>query len=145
MDKPTENCQVRRWDLLRSELKNLNAAEARVFLANGSPATLIDCRKPTEVAELRLPRALNIDYLAYDFWEKVTQLPRDGVYFVYCNSGRRSARVCTLMKNGGFLSVYNLNCGLQEWVQTLGDEELEKGLKTSGVSVAIRVLCVRCL
>lgn len=127
MKRQVENCRVKRWDLLRNELKNLSAAEARYFLAAHSSCTLIDCRKPTEVALLRLPRGVNVDYLAYDFWDKISQLPKDGTYFVYCNSGRRSARACTLMKNGGFRSVYNLSGGLREWVEVLGDEELLRG------------------
>jgi rhodanese-related sulfurtransferase len=122
MEKEQDNCKIKRWDLLKAHLNNLGPEKARDFIATHPDCTIIDCRRPEEFEMLRLPNAVNIDYLAYDFWQRIEQLPSNKTYLIYCNTCRRSTRSCTLMQNGGFSSVYNLDGGLQAWVTTLGDD-----------------------
>ena len=50
--------------------------------------------------------------LGYDFLEIMDSLEKEGTYVVYCRTGRRSVRTCTLMKNAGFKNIYNLDGGL---------------------------------
>ena len=38
-------------------------------------------------------------------------------YFIYCRSSRRSVRACTLMRNGGFQELYNMDGGLAAWTE----------------------------
>lgn len=108
----SDHCNIKRWDLLKGKLNNITAADLLDWQAAYPEAVIIDCRRAEEFARLSLPGAVNIDYLAYDFWERITQLPLDGVYLLYCNSCRRSTRACTLMQNGGFTHVFNLEGGL---------------------------------
>lgn len=123
----SNECNIRRWDLLKSQLQNLTVEEVEQFLQHYPDALLIDCRQPHEFAMVRFPEATHLDYLAYEFWEKVSALPKDGTYLLYCNTSRRSTRACTLMKNGGFANVYNLDGGLKAWIDTKGDEALVRG------------------
>ncbi len=125
----SNECNIRRWDLLKGQLRNLKVGEVEQFLLDHPDTVLIDCRQPKEFDMVRFPQAINYDYLAYDFWEKVNTLPKDQTYLVYCNTCRRSTRSCTLMKNGGFTEVYNLEGGLKAWVDTFGDEALVRGAK----------------
>ena len=125
MSEEQDQCKIKRWDILKQKLQNISPTQALEWLTTRTDLTIIDCRKPTEYAQIRIPNALHIDYLAYDFWEKISELPLDGQYLVYCNSCRRSTRACTLMMNGGFEHVYNLDGGLNAWGKVLGREGLE--------------------
>lgn len=119
-----KNNKVSRWSLLKSQLNNLDPDEFRMAIEHESNGVLIDCRKPQEVAQGKIPGAINIDYLAPDFWEQIEQLDAGQTYFVYCRSGRRSIRTCTLMENGGFTRVFNLDGGLNAWITYFGVESL---------------------
>jgi rhodanese-related sulfurtransferase len=123
----SEDCKIKRWDLLKTQLHNVKAQEAIELLAAHPSMMVIDCRQPKEYAMVRLPQAENIDYLEATFWEQLRDLPREEPYLVYCNTCRRSTRACTLMKNGGFEKVYNLDGGLQSWIEECGDGGLVRG------------------
>ncbi|MCB0633343.1 MAG: rhodanese-like domain-containing protein [Saprospiraceae bacterium] len=116
--------KLSRWELLKSQLNNLDPEEFQAYWQADADAVLIDCRSHKEVAVGKIPGAINIDYLAPDFWEQIEQLDADRPYYVYCRSGRRSIRTCTLMQNGGFPSVYNLEGGLNAWVTVFGPDAL---------------------
>jgi rhodanese-related sulfurtransferase len=121
-----ENCKIKRWDILKSKLNNLSPEEFVEFMAKHPDVVLIDCRKPDEHRTIYIPNSLNYDYLGEDFWEEMEILPLEKTYLVYCNSSRRSIRTCTLMQNGGFKQVYNLDGGLNRWVEELGEQGLER-------------------
>lgn len=107
-------CQLRRWDVLKSQLNNLNAVEFDRTIQNTPNAIVLDVRTAEEYKQGHYPGARNIDYLADGFLDLLDQMDLHSKYFVYCRSGRRSVRVCTLMVNGGFTKVYNLDGGLNE-------------------------------
>ncbi|WP_044086366.1 rhodanese-like domain-containing protein [Lewinella cohaerens] len=123
----SEDCKIKRWDQLKTQLHNVKAKEAIELLAAHPGMMVIDCRQPKEYSMVRLPKAVNVDYLEASFWEYVRKLPKDEPYLVYCNTCRRSTRVCTLMKNGGFEKVYNLDGGLKAWIDDCGDGALVRG------------------
>ena len=105
-------CSVSRWDLLKSQLNNL---EPEVFLKKAikkSNAILLDVRTASEYGSGTIVGAKNMDYLGDQFWDQFEALPKDSALFVFCRTGRRSARVCTLMRNAGFTEVYNMEGGL---------------------------------
>jgi rhodanese-related sulfurtransferase len=112
--------KLSRWQLLKSQLNNLEPEAFQSAWETDDDAVLIDCRSHTEVAGGKIPGAINIDYLTPDFWEQLEQLDAERSYYVYCRSGRRSIRTCTLMQNGGFSKVYNLDGGLNGWIAVFG-------------------------
>ena len=122
-----DNCNVRRWDLLKRKLNNIPVEEFEAFMSQNPDTILIDCRKPEEHVTIRIPNSKNFNYLSYDFWDELEQLPLDKTYLVYCNTCRRSIRSCTLMQNGGFQHVYNLDGGLREWLEKKGEAGLIRG------------------
>jgi rhodanese-related sulfurtransferase len=108
----SDACKVRRWDLLKQQLKNYSPQAFREAMSRYPEAVLIDCRTAAEYAGGHLEGALNLDYLDYDFLEKLEALDPDKTYLVYCRTGRRSVRTCMLMKNSGIPEAYNLDGGL---------------------------------
>lgn len=116
-------CKTPRWRILKAALNNLSAEafKEKMVLDN---SIVVDVRKPAEFQEMRLPNAIHIDYFEAAFWDKILQLDKTKDILVYCRSGRRSIRVCTLMKNGGFdaAKVFNLNGGLIEWMERFSSE-----------------------
>ena len=115
MDK---SCKTPRWQMLKAQLNNLVPQQFLEVLQNSNKPIVIDVRTPQEFLIGHIPNAMNIDYLSDDLWERLEGLPKDSDYLIYCRSGRRSIRTCTLMKNGGFDSqkIYNLEGGYERWV-----------------------------
>ncbi len=107
-------CKISRWDQLKRALNNLSGPEFKEAMEK-SDGILLDVRRQEEFTQGHLPNAANLDYLAYDFIDQMEQLDPEQTYLVYCRSGRRSIRACTLMQNGGFQKVYNLDGGLKNW------------------------------
>lgn len=112
-----QHCEVNRWQLLKSQLNNILPKDFLAAAAATEKAILVDVRTPEEYEFYHLPGAIHLDYLGPDFIDELEQMDADAHYFVYCRSGRRSVRACTLMRNGGFTHIYNLDGGLALWEQ----------------------------
>ena len=87
-------------------------------LAQAEDAYLIDCRTPGEVAGGTLPGAINLDYNAPDFRERVAALDREHAVFVYCQAGGRSARSAAVLRELGFARVVDLEGGYGAYLQS---------------------------
>lgn len=74
--------------------------------------TILDVRTQEEYDEGHLPDATLIDFYSTDFEEKLSTLDRNKTYLVYCRSGNRSGQTMNMMKEAGFLQVYNLSGGV---------------------------------
>lgn len=107
-------CPVPRWQLLKQQLDNVDTA-AFDALRTEDKYKLLDVRTADEFAAFHLPEAVNLDYLGATFLEDLENLDPDGHYLVYCRSGRRSVRACTLMKNAGFTHLKHLDGGLNAY------------------------------
>ena len=82
----------------------------------GAPNTVIlDVRTPAETAGGVIDGAIELNYRAPDFAEKVAALDKDKTYLVYCAAGGRSAKACEIMQDAGFKEVYNLKGGYGAW------------------------------
>jgi len=76
---------------------------------------LIDVRTPEEVAEGTIAGAINFDFRADDFTEKLKVLDKDKAVYVFCRSGGRSANAAAIMKELGFSEIYDLEGGITAW------------------------------
>ena len=79
------------------------------------PFAIIDVRTPEEYAEGHLENAVNIDFNADDFEDRINELNRDNTYVVYCRSGVRSGSALDAMRQLGFSEVYNVLGGIIDW------------------------------
>ena len=113
------SCKTSRWRQLKAQLNNVDAEGFLALNAKYPEATIIDVRTPGETSSGSLKEAIHLDYLGYDFIDRLEEMDPEATYLVYCRSGRRSIRACTLMKNSGFTNVYNLDGGLVVWAEAL--------------------------
>ena len=121
--KKDKSCKTPRWRMLKSQLNNLSAQEFITASNTCRDVIIIDVRTENEYKFGHLPNSINMDYFAEDFLEKIENLEKEKDYFVYCRSGRRSIRVCTWMRNGGFdnQKVFNLDKGFGDLVEQFPD------------------------
>jgi MoaE-MoaD fusion protein len=107
----------------RPGVRALHATEAASLLDD--PAVVVlDLRTDAELAQARLPRAVQLDYHAPGFARRLEALDRDTTYLMYCRSGQRSGDARTMMTGLGFRDVVDVSGGLIQWVNAglpLGD------------------------
>jgi len=93
---------------------SLSPEEFNTKFRNTSKAILVDVRTEAEVKEGTLTGAQNIVY-DDSFANKLNGLQKDIPIFVYCAKGKRSEKAAQIMKDQGFLEVYQLQGGLDAW------------------------------
>lgn len=89
--------------------------EAFATLAESPGTVLLDVRTPQEFATGHLRNAVNIDFNAPDFADRVAGLDRTATYAVYCRSGNRSGQALQLMTHAGFENAAHLDGGIVAW------------------------------
>lgn len=110
-EKITNTCPVSRWTLLKATLQNLSYENFLRLRTNDNCITL-DVRTKEEFESGTLSNAIHLDYLSHDLADQVESLDPDKNYFIFCRTGRRSARVSIILKNMGFKNIFNLEDGL---------------------------------
>jgi len=109
--KPSNNANAdtssRQVEAQKPEISSQEALD----LVQNQGFTFIDVRTPKEIADGKMEGALEINYKADDFQEKISQLDRDGKYVLYCRSGGRSGQAWTLMNELGFKNVKDATDG----------------------------------
>jgi rhodanese-related sulfurtransferase/rubrerythrin len=110
------------WKSLLKPANNLNAEEAREFMASRSDEDyqLLDVRQPKEYEAEHLPgaRLIPLKQLA----EGLKDLDEGKPVLVYCAVGGRSRAAAQFLAGQGFDEVYNISGGIKKW----------QGLKASG-------------
>ena len=76
---------------------------------------LLDVRTPLEFNSGAIEGAVNVDYNAPDFMEKIVAYPKDQPVLVYCGSGVRSGLAAKVMDSLGFVKIYDLQGGYLKW------------------------------
>ncbi|MBU2997152.1 rhodanese-like domain-containing protein [Cellulophaga baltica] len=85
--------------------------------------TLLDVRTPEEFEEGHLPNALNINLFDENFVAQVnSRVSKDKKVFVYCKSGRRSAKASKKIDSLGF-SVVDLLGGYLAFKKAIEEEK----------------------
>lgn len=117
MEKPPkkgeiEICEVPRWQMIKSELSNFHYIDFVNTFNSTDNAMLIDVRTSAEFESGHLEGAVNLNYLSDDLADQLEKLDISKEYFIYCRTGRRSLRICIILKNLGCKYVYNLEDGI---------------------------------
>lgn len=107
-----DGCSVPRWQMIKEGLNNLNYDAFVEAYPSDKNGVCLDARTPQEFEQGHLEGAININYLSHDLASELEKLPKDKTYYVCCRSGRRSLRICVLLKNMGY-TVYNLDGGMR--------------------------------
>ena len=94
--------------------KDVTTSEFNDFIKKGE-GQLIDVRTPNEFESGNIAPSTNIDFYSPGFQDQLTKLDKNKPVYLYCRSGRRSGITMNLMKDMGFIAVYNLDGGIIEW------------------------------
>lgn len=97
------------------EIQVLTPQEFNDAMADKKDIQLIDVRTPEEFAEGHLENALNIDVLETDFITEVEKLNLEEPIYLYCRSGKRSAKAALILKDVGFKEIYDMQGGFLLW------------------------------
>ncbi|MFD0048186.1 rhodanese-like domain-containing protein [Actinomycetes bacterium NPDC127524] len=93
-------------------MKHLSAKELQQKLNSGEKLNIIDVRETSEVAEGKIPSAINIPLGLVEF--RLQDLDKSKEYIVVCRSGGRSSKAGALLENRGF-QVVNMDGGMLAW------------------------------
>ena len=104
-----ESCSTR-WEMIKQRLNNVPPGDFVSFCLR--PDVIVaDVRTRGEFDHAHVKGAMHLDYLAEGLIDKLEKLDPTLTYLVYCKTGRRSLRVCTLMDNLGFKDAWHLDGG----------------------------------
>lgn len=84
-------------------------------LANGESVRLLDIRTPGEVTQGAIPGYEHIPMHLIPL--RLTDLPRDQEFIVYCRSGARSYHACMFLMQQGYTRAVNLRGGIMAWAR----------------------------
>ncbi len=96
------------------------AAAADVIAQAPAGLVVLDIRTPEEFTAGALPNAINLDFYAADFQDRLADLDTSVPYVMYCNSGNRSSTAARMMEDLGFAEVYEIDGGIQSWARAGG-------------------------
>ena len=96
-------------------VQDVTPVDAQKLLADNKEVRVLDVRTPEEYAEGHIAGAVNVDFKAADFADKVDKLDKNTAYIVHCRSGKRSSGSLAILKDKGFGSIYHLNKGFNAW------------------------------
>lgn len=100
---------------IAQEIEVLTPTEFHDAMMKNKDIQLIDARTPAEFEEGHLQDALNIDVLETDFKTKAEKLNVEKPIYVYCRSGKRSAKAALILKESGFKEIYDMQGGYLQW------------------------------
>lgn len=111
----------------------VKAEDVPKVLEKDPKIVIVDLRTPEEFAEGHIAKAVNINFLAEDFAEKLAKLDRDKTYLMHCRSGGRSSASLETWKKLGFKKVIHLDSGILGYqkagLKVVKEEKAEKAEK----------------
>lgn len=101
------------FTMFKEKVNTMSMAEAKRELQNNKTIQLIDVRSREEYKEAHIPQSKNypLDELA-GIENKLKD--KNQKLFVYCYSGARSKRACSLLNKMGYTDVTNIG-GISQW------------------------------
>ena len=101
----------------QDEPKYENVSKERFAeLIKTGDGVLIDLRTLEEYEKGHIEGSVNIDFFADNFEDKIAELDKSQMVYIYCASGGRSGKTLGLMKKSGFKTVYHLPVGYNGWI-----------------------------
>lgn len=97
------------------EVQVISPQEVRDAVYDDNSHQLIDVRTVDEFKEGHLKNAQNICVTDGDFEENVAKLDKDQPVYLYCRSGKRSAKAAEILKDLGFKEIYDMDGGILNW------------------------------
>ena len=99
------------------DLRSVSVEEFEKHLYETKAEQLIDIRTPEEFAKYHIVSAKNIDIRSVNFKREIEKLDKSKPVLIYCLSGKRSKAAMPIFQDAGFVSVYELNEGINGWMR----------------------------
>lgn len=93
-------------------MKEITPAEVEKWLREGKSLNMIDVREIDEVAEGKIPGAVNIPLGLVEYRKQ--DLDKSKEYIMVCRSGGRSGRATEYLSSQGY-NVINMTGGMLAW------------------------------
>lgn len=93
-------------------MKEMTAKEVELLVNEGKLLNIIDVREVDEVAEGKIPGAVNIPLGLVEF--RMHELDKSKEYIMVCRSGGRSGRATEFLEDQGY-KVTNMQGGMLSW------------------------------
>ncbi len=97
------------------EIKVISPLEVHEAVYDNGTHQLVDVRTAEEFEEGHLKNAQNISVTDADFEENMSKLDKDEPVYLYCRSGKRSAKAAQILKEMGFKEIYDMEGGYLKW------------------------------
>lgn len=108
-------CRQKTQKVSTVTIKTVSVEEFKNLLEADGEVVLLDVRTPQEYQEGYIPSAVNVDFWASDFDNKIETLDKTAPVLIYCQSGGRSSKALSRMEALGFEEVYELRGGVKAW------------------------------
>lgn len=102
-------------------MSSITVSQLQELMERDNNLVLIDVRTKEEIADGRIANAEWMNVYDRDFMAKVSALPKEKTYCLYCASGARTMMAVPFMKQQGFQNVYALAGGISSWLRAGGD------------------------
>jgi len=99
----------------KKRFDSVNQQQAIDIVDEYKKTQVLDVRTAEEYRQGGIKGSININVNDGAFNQKINTLDKDGVYLIYCKSGKRSKQACNKMIDLGFQHVFNLKGGLMKW------------------------------
>ncbi|GIP02423.1 MULTISPECIES: rhodanese-like domain-containing protein [Paenibacillus] len=93
-------------------MREISPKDLERMLSDGTAVNIIDVREAEEVAEGKIPGAVNIPLGLIEFRKQ--DLDRSKEYIMVCRSGGRSGRAAEYLESQGY-HVVNMTGGMLAW------------------------------
>ena len=97
----------------------ISVLELNEILEKNPGTTLIDVREQEEFDEVNLAGKL---IPLSEFEKRWQEVPKDGPFYVYCRSGRRSRTALEFLKRQGYTNGFNVTGGILAWLNEINPE-----------------------
>ncbi len=84
------------------------------FLKISNKVNIIDIRSKQKYNDNHIPNSINIDKNEL-LLNSTKYLNQNEIYYIYCQKGTSSIRICQILRNKGY-RVYNILGGYEEWI-----------------------------
>lgn len=99
----------------QTEIPSITPAQYAALLEAGEQFLLVDVREGFERKISVLPNDIHIPM--DDFAERMSELSRESLIILYCRTGGRSGIATQLMRQRGYLHVFNLASGINGYAR----------------------------
>jgi len=96
-------------------VEHVDAAKAAQLVADTPDLVVLDVRTPVEFAAGHIEGAVNVDFRASDFAQRLGELDPNAPTLIHCRSGGRSTSALPALETAGFQRVYHLDGGMNDW------------------------------